>query len=75
MVTLNDLSVGDSAIIVAVHGDDGIAVRLMEMGLIDGEPIELIGLAPLGDPMEFAVRGYRLSLRRDEAQRVEVQRG
>ena len=75
MVTLNDLSVGDSAIIVAVHGDDGIAVRFMEMGLIDGEPIELIGLAPLGDPMEFAVRGYRLSLRRDEAQRVEVQRG
>ena len=75
MVTLNDLSVGDSAIIVAVHGDDGIAVRLMEMGLIDAEPIELIGLAPLGDPMEFAVRGYRLSLRRDEAQRVEVQRG
>ena len=75
MVTLNDLSVGESAIIVAVHGDDGIAVRLMEMGLIDGEPIELIGLAPLGDPMEFAVRGYRLSLRRDEAQRVEVQRG
>ena len=75
MVTLNDLSVGDSAVIVAVHGEDGIAIRLMEMGLIDGEPIELIGLAPLGDPMEFAVRGYRLSLRRDEAQRVEVQRG
>ena len=75
MVTLNDLSVGDSAVIVAVHGEDGIAIRLMEMGLIDGEPIELIGLAPLGDPMEFAIRGYRLSLRRDEAQRVEVQRG
>ena len=45
----------------------------MEMGLIEGEEIELIGVAPFGDPLEFSVRGYRLSLRKNEAQRVVVE--
>ena len=46
----------------------------MEMGLIDGEPIQLIGFAPLGDPIEFSIRGYRITLRRQEAGRVVVTR-
>ena len=71
---LSELSVGESGEITSIEGDDAIAVRLMEMGLIDGESIELIGIAPLGDPLEFRVRGYRLSLRRDEASRVRIQR-
>jgi len=55
-----------------VAGDDAIAIRLMEMGLIDGEEIELLGYAPLGDPIEFELRGYRLSLRKNEALRVTI---
>ena len=74
MKTLNDLrDVGQSGRITDVTGDDAIAVRLMEMGLTDGEQIQLIGFAPLGDPIEFLVRGYRLSLRKTEAARVAIE--
>jgi ferrous iron transport protein A len=69
---LSDLQIGQRALIVEVGGDDGIAIRLMEMGLTDGEEITLIGFAPLGDPIEFLIRGYRLSLRKTEAERVAV---
>ncbi len=74
MATLNDLVPGERARILEVLGDDSIAMRLLEMGLTDGEEIELLGRAPLGDPIEYCVRGYRLSLRSDEAKRVEVLR-
>ena len=70
---LDQLTVGQSAVIAAIDGDDGLAVRLMEMGLLEGEAVELIGAAPMGDPLEFRVRGYNLSLRRLEAQRILVQ--
>ena len=74
MKTLNDLrEVGQSGRITDVTGDDAVAVRLMEMGLTDGEQIQLIGFAPLGDPIEFLVRGYRLSLRKTEAARVAIE--
>ncbi len=72
MARLNELKKGDRAEIVSVEGEDAIATRLMEMGLIDGEQIEFVGSAPFGDPLEFAIRGYRLSLRDKEASRVEV---
>jgi ferrous iron transport protein A len=71
-MTLNELQIGQRGLIVDVGGDDGIAIRLMEMGLTDGEEITLIGFAPLGDPIEFLIRGYRLSLRNAEAKRVTV---
>ncbi len=71
-MTLDQISQGTKARIRDVTGDDTLAVRLMEMGLIEGEEIELIGVAPFGDPLEFSVRGYRLSLRKNEAQRVVV---
>lgn len=71
-MTLDELHIGQCACIVDVCGDDGIAIRLMEMGLTDGEEITLIGFAPLGDPIEFLIRGYRLSLRKAEAKRVTV---
>ncbi|MDA0586458.1 MAG: ferrous iron transport protein A [Planctomycetota bacterium] len=74
METLDTLSPGHRAIINDVAGEDAIAVRLMEMGLIDGEEIELLGRAPLGDPLEFLIRGYRLSLRSEEARRVSISR-
>ena len=71
-MTLNELRVGQQAKIVEVEGNDGIAIRLMEMGLTDGEEIKLIGFAPMGDPIEISIRSYRLSLRIAEAKRVTV---
>lgn len=73
MTTLNDLAVGSCGRIIDVTGDDAVALRLMEMGLTEGEQIEFVGKAPLGDPLEFQIRGYRLSLRQSEAARVIVE--
>ncbi len=72
MTTLADLKEGQTATVLDVVGDDAVAQRLMEMGLTDGESVRMIGLAPLGDPIEFLVRGYRLTLRRTEAARVTI---
>lgn len=74
MTTLDALKKGDRARIVEVSGDDAVSVRLMEMGLVEGEEIELLNFAPLGDPIEFLIRGYRLSLRASEARRVQIDR-
>ena len=70
--TLDQLPEGQAATILDVEGDDTVAVRLLEMGLTDGELIRSLGAAPLGDPLEFEVRGYRLSLRIVEARRVLI---
>ena len=72
MKTLDSLRPGERARVAEVTGDDAVAVRLQEMGLVEGEEIENLGAAPLGDPVEFFVRGYRLSLRLSEARRVQV---
>lgn len=71
-MTLGDLKPGQSALVQDVRGDDTIAVRLLEMGVIEGTLITFLGAAPLGDPLEFELPGYRLSLRRREAERVIV---
>lgn len=68
--TLDHLPVGGKGRIREVVGTDGISMRLMEMGVLEGEEIETLGKAPLGDPIEFQLRGYRLSLRVEEAKRV-----
>ena len=73
MATLTSLRPGQTARIVAVDGDDGVTIRLLEMGLTEGEDVTLLGFAPLGDPIEFSVRGYRVSLRAGEADRVRVE--
>ena len=73
MTDLAQVKIGDRAQVAQVSGSDDLAVRLMEMGLTPGVDVEVIGVAPLGDPIEIAVRGYRLSLRRSEASRVEIQ--
>lgn len=72
MATLADIAVSCGATIVEIQGDDAIALRLMEMGLMEGDQVQVIGVAPLGDPIEIASRGTRLSLRRAEAMRIEV---
>ena len=73
MLSLADLHEGQWATIIEVNGDDAISLRLMEMGLTDGERIKLLGFAPLGDPLEILIRGYRLSLRCSEAKRIVVE--
>lgn len=72
MSTLAALPVGSRSKVVRIVGDDEISLRLMEMGLTPGVEFELIGVAPLGDPLELELRGYRLSLRKSEAARIEV---
>lgn len=71
---LSELKLGERAQVVAIPGTDEVSVRLLEMGLTPGASLELIGIAPLGDPLELELRGYRLSIRRREAELVEVQR-
>jgi ferrous iron transport protein A len=72
MPTLDQLQRGQRATVMAVDGEDAIVQRLLEMGLLEGEEIEVLGFAPLGDPMEIRLRDYRLSLRRTEAARITV---
>lgn len=73
MKTLDQIPLGTMARIVEIAGEDAIAYRLLEMGMTEGEEIRVIARAPLGDPIEYEVRGYRLSLRKTEAQRVQVE--
>lgn len=68
--TLNELEVGEVGTIEDVLGNDDVSLRLMEMGLIEGARIERMGQAPLGDPLEFAIQGTRMSLRIAEASKV-----
>lgn len=72
MKSLADLKIGDRAVVRQVHGADELSIRLLEMGLTPGAMVVAVGKAPLGDPLEFEVRGYRLSVRRAEAARVEI---
>ena len=72
MSRLADVAVGQQVRVVGVEGTDEISLRLLEMGLTPGVTVRCLGAAPLGDPLEFEVRGYRLSIRRSEAARVEV---
>jgi ferrous iron transport protein A len=73
MPSLDQLRVGQRARILSVAGADSLVQRLLEMGLLDGEELEIIGVAPLGDPIEIRLRDYRLSLRRSEGARIEVE--
>ena len=72
MPSLDQLRIGQRGQVVAVVGADTLGQRLLEMGLLEGEEVEVIGFAPLGDPIEVRLRDYRLSLRRREAARVVV---
>ncbi len=73
MATLDQLLAGQRARIESIRGDDALVQRLLEMGLLEGEEVEVVGFAPLGDPMDVRLRDYRLSLRRREASRIDVQ--
>jgi ferrous iron transport protein A len=72
MPSLDELRPGQAGRVEAVAGEDALVQRLLEMGLFEGETVEVVGIAPLGDPLELRLRDYRLSLRRSEAARVRV---
>ncbi len=73
MNTLKELKVGKSARVVKVHGEGALRRRIMDMGITKGVEIYVRKVAPLGDPIEIFVRGYELSLRKDDAEMVEIE--
>lgn len=72
MQALTNLDVGTMAKVAEIHLAAENRARLMELGLVPGTPVELVGFAPMGDPLEIKVRGYKLTLRRHEAEQVFV---
>jgi ferrous iron transport protein A len=73
MKTLKEVKVGQSVTVVKLHGEGPVRRRIMDMGITKGVEIYVRKMAPLGDPMELNVRGYELSLRKADAEMVEVQ--
>lgn len=71
-VSLDQLSAGEQGVVVNVHGTGAVKRRLMDMGLTKGTQVKVVKLAPLGDPIELRVRGYELSLRKNESEMVVV---
>ena len=73
MKTLKDVKIGQKAKIVKLHGEGAIKRRIMDMGITKGIEVRVRKVAPLGDPMELTVRGYELSLRKADAEMIEVE--
>lgn len=73
-MTLGDVPVGSAVLVTAVGGEAGFRRRLMELGVLPGTRVEFVRVAPLGDPMELRVRGCALSVRRDQARSITVER-
>ncbi len=72
MKTLKDVEVGSTAVVVKLHGEGAVRRRIMDMGLTKGTEVFVRKVAPIGDPIELSVRGYELSIRKDEAATIEV---
>ena len=73
MLTLKDISVGKTVKVVKLHGEGAVKRRIMDMGITRGVEVFVRKVAPLGDPVEVTVRDYELSLRKADAQMIEVQ--
>ena len=73
MKSLKDVPVGDTVKVVKLHGDGPVKRRIMDMGITKGVEIFVRKVAPLGDPMELKIRGYELSVRKADAEMVEVE--
>ena len=73
MKTLRDIPVGGDAVVVRLSGQGPLKRRIMDMGITKGASVHVRKVAPLGDPIEVTVRGYELSLRKDEAENVIVE--
>lgn len=72
MRTLKEAKVGDSVRVVKLHGEGAVKRRIMDMGLTKGVDVQIRKVAPLGDPIEVTVRGYELSIRKADAEMIEV---
>lgn len=73
MKTLKDIPVGQNAKVLKIHGEGKVRRRIMDMGITKGTEIFVRKVAPLGDPIEITVRGYELSLRKDDADILEME--
>ena len=73
MKTLRDVPVGGNAKVVKLHGEGAVKRRIMDMGITKGTEVYVRKVAPLGDPVEVTVRGYELSLRKADAEMIEIQ--
>ena len=73
MNTVKEAKIGDTVTVVKLHGEGAVKRRLMDMGITKGTQVHIRKVAPLGDPVEVTVRGYELSLRKADAEMVEVQ--
>ena len=72
MKTLRDVKIGGTAVIEKLHGEGALKRRIMDMGLTRGTEVYVRKVAPLGDPLELTVRGYELSVRKADAELIEV---
>lgn len=73
MQTLKEAKCGNTVVVVKLHGEGAVKRRIMDMGITKGTEVYIRKVAPLGDPVEVTVRGYELSLRKADAQMIEVQ--
>ena len=73
MKTLRDIPIGQTATVVKLHGEGALKRRIMDMGITKGATLLVRKVAPLGDPIELHVRGYELTIRKSEAELIEVE--
>lgn len=71
-MTLDELPVGKKAVIATVGGEGALRCRFLDMGLIPRTKVEVMKIAPMGDPMEIRIRGYELTLRKEDAKKIEI---
>ena len=72
-MTLGDAKVGSTVVVTKIEGDSAYKRRIMDMGITKGSELYIRKVAPLGDPVEVTIRGYELSVRKDDAQNIEVE--
>ena len=73
MRTLREAKVGETVKVVKLHGEGAVKRRIMDMGITKGQRVHVLRVAPLGDPMEISVRNYELSVRKADAEMIEVE--
>ncbi len=72
MKTLRDAKIGETVVVAKIHGEGAVKRRIMDMGITKNVAIYIRKVAPLGDPLELTVRGYELSLRKADAEMIEI---
>lgn len=73
-MTIDDLKIGEDGVITQVGGEGALRLRFLDMGLIPGTKVLLQKIAPMGDPIQIQIRGYELTIRREDAQKIAIRR-